>query len=259
MGPENMAEGDKGRRGHEGVEVGCETKFQWEEELTSTEEGRDCLGDEREETDRRLPKDDPELTATRDGTVTTPGGAPEGSQSSPPGSATLESYQAALEEVLTWLLSAEDGLQGQPPISPQVEEVKEQFHTHEGYMVELTSHQGSVGRVLRAGSALLMEGQLTEEEETEVREQMNLLNSRWEHLRVASMERQSRLHEVLMDLQHQQLKQLTDWLDVTEARIKMMGAQPLGPDLEDIKHQVEEHKVGSRPQSDLTSPQPPLG
>ncbi|XP_029306035.1 LOW QUALITY PROTEIN: dystrophin [Cottoperca gobio] len=161
----------------------------------------------------------------------------------PPGSTSLESYQAALEEVLTWLLSAEDGLQSQPPISNNVEEVKEQFHTHEGYMVELTTHQGSVGRVLRAGAALLAEGNLSEEEDSEVREQMNLLNSRWEHLRVASMERQSRLHEVLMGLQHQQLQQLTDWLDVTEARINRMGDQPLGPDLEDVKHQVEEHKL----------------
>ncbi|KAM6893218.1 dystrophin isoform 3-T3 [Lycodopsis pacificus] len=161
----------------------------------------------------------------------------------PPGSTSLESYQAALEEVLTWLLSAEDGLQGQPAISNNVEEVKEQFHTHEGYMVELTTHQGSVGRVLRAGAALLGEGNLSEDEDSEVREQMNLLNSRWEHLRVASMEKQSRLHEVLMDLQHQQLKQLTDWLDLTEARIKRMGAQLLGPDLEDVKHQVEEHKL----------------
>uniref|UniRef100_A0A3P8SQP0 Calponin-homology (CH) domain-containing protein n=1 Tax=Amphiprion percula TaxID=161767 RepID=A0A3P8SQP0_AMPPE len=146
-------------------------------------------------------------------------------------------------KVLTWLLSAEDGLQAQPPISNHVEEVKEQFHTHEGYMVELTTHQGSVGRVLRAGAALLGEGNLSEEEDSEVREQMNLLNSRWEHLRVASMERQSRLHEVLMELQHQQLQQLTDWLDVTEARIKRMGAQQLGPDLEDVKYQVEEHKL----------------
>uniref|UniRef100_A0A7N8X944 Dystrophin n=1 Tax=Mastacembelus armatus TaxID=205130 RepID=A0A7N8X944_9TELE len=161
----------------------------------------------------------------------------------PPGSTSLESYQAALEEVLTWLLSAEDGLQAQPSISNQVEEVKEQFHTHEGYMVELTTHQGSVGQVLRAGAALLGEGNLSEEEDSEIREQMKLLNSRWEHLRVASMERQSRLHEVLMDLQHQQLQQLTDWLDMTEARIKRMEAQPLGPDLEDIKHQVEEHKL----------------
>uniref|UniRef100_A0AAV2LCU5 Dystrophin n=1 Tax=Knipowitschia caucasica TaxID=637954 RepID=A0AAV2LCU5_KNICA len=161
----------------------------------------------------------------------------------PPGSTSLESYQAALEEVLTWLLSAEDGLQAQPHISDNVEEVKEQFHTHEGYMVELTTHQGNVGRVLRAGAALLAEGNLSEDEGQEVREQMNLLNSRWEHLRVASMERQSRLHAVLMELQHQQLQQLTDWLDVTEARIKRMSGQPLGPDLEDVKHQVEEHKL----------------
>uniref|UniRef100_A0A8K9UD93 Dystrophin n=1 Tax=Oncorhynchus mykiss TaxID=8022 RepID=A0A8K9UD93_ONCMY len=159
-----------------------------------------------------------------------------------PGATQLEDYQRILEEVLTWLLSAEDGLQAQPPISSHVEEVKEQFHTHEGYMVELTSHQGSVGRVLRAGSALLGEGHLTEEEEKEVREQMNLLNSRWEHLRNTHTWMDGWM-DVLMDLQHQQLKQLTDWLELTEGRIKRMGAQPMGPDLEDVKHQVEEHKL----------------
>lgn len=58
-----------------------------------------------------------------------------------------------------------------------------------------------------------------------------------------------------MNLQHQQLQQLTDWLDMTEARIKRMGAQPLGPDLEDVKHQVEEHKVCSCwPELELTNP-----
>ena len=63
-----------------------------------------------------------------------------------------------------------------------------------------------------------------------------------------------------MDLQHQQLKQLTDWLDVTEDRIKRMGAQPLGPDLEDVKHQVEEHKVGSpTPGREPSCLRPPLG
>lgn len=46
-----------------------------------------------------------------------------------------------------------------------------------------------------------------------------------------------------MDLQHQQLRQLTTWLDVTEARIKRMGSQSLGPEIEDVKHQIEEHKV----------------
>lgn len=43
----------------------------------------------------------------------------------------LESYQTELEEVLSWLLSAEDSLQAQGEISTDVEEVKEQFHAHE--------------------------------------------------------------------------------------------------------------------------------
>ncbi|XP_027947133.1 dystrophin [Eumetopias jubatus] len=155
----------------------------------------------------------------------------------------LDSYQTALEEVLSWLLSAEDALQAQGEISNDVEEVKEQFHTHEGFMMDLTSHQGRVGNVLQLGSQLIGIGKLLEDEESEVQEQMNLLNSRWECLRVASMEKQSNLHKVLMDLQNQQLKELNDWLTKTEERTRKMEKEPLGPDIEDLKHQVQQHKV----------------
>lgn len=46
-----------------------------------------------------------------------------------------------------------------------------------------------------------------------------------------------------MDLQNQQLAQLADWLTKTEERTKKIDSEPLGPDLEDLKRQVEEHKV----------------
>ncbi|OCT92415.1 hypothetical protein XELAEV_18015475mg [Xenopus laevis] len=154
----------------------------------------------------------------------------------------LESYQSSLEEVLSWLLSAEDILQNQKTISDNVEEVKEQFHTHEGFMMELTSHQGNVSNVLQAGSQLIATGKLSNAEENDIQEQMNLLNSRWESLRLASMDRQNNLHRRLMDLQNHQLQQLSDWLSLTEERTKKMDAE-LGPDLEDIKRQIEEHKV----------------
>ncbi|XP_064353936.1 dystrophin isoform X9 [Dromaius novaehollandiae] len=155
----------------------------------------------------------------------------------------LDNYQTALEEVLTWLLSAEDALRAQGDISDDVEVVKEQFHTHEGFMMELTAHQGRVGNVLQVGSQLLTLGKLSDDEENEIQEQMNLLNSRWESLRVASMEKQSNLHKILMDLQNQQLAQLADWLTKTEQRTKKIDSEPLGPDLEDLKRQVEEHKA----------------
>ncbi|KAM9703806.1 utrophin isoform 2-T3 [Menidia menidia] len=154
----------------------------------------------------------------------------------------LDSYQTTLEEVLTWLLSAEDALQIQEEVSDDVEEVKEQFHTHEAFMMELTAHQSSVGNVLQAGNQLIAQGNLTEEEEEEIREQMSLLNSRWESLRVASMDRQARLHEVLMDLQQKQLQQLSDWLTLTEERIKRIETAPAAKDLDIYKEQIEQHK-----------------
>ncbi|KAM3602596.1 uncharacterized protein V6R79_007126 [Siganus canaliculatus] len=154
----------------------------------------------------------------------------------------LDSYQTTLEEVLTWLLSAEDALQIQDEVSDDVEEVKEQFHTHEAFMMELTAHQSSVGNVLQAGNQLIAQGSLTDEEEGEIREQMGLLNSRWENLRVASMDRQARLHEVLMDLQQQQLQQLSDWLTQTEERIMNIETEPAAKDVDVYKEQIEQHK-----------------
>jgi dystrophin len=43
----------------------------------------------------------------------------------------LGGYQVALEEVLTWLLEAEDKLSNSSVIEGGLESVKEQFHTHE--------------------------------------------------------------------------------------------------------------------------------
>ena len=40
-------------------------------------------------------------------------------------------YQEALESVLAWLLETEDNLHKQAEISEDVQQVKQQFHTHE--------------------------------------------------------------------------------------------------------------------------------
>ncbi|KAM8945515.1 utrophin [Pelodytes ibericus] len=164
----------------------------------------------------------------------------------------LDSYQVALEDVLTWLLMAEDTFQEQDDISDDVEEVKQQFSTHEAFMMELTAHQSSVGNVLQAGNQLIAQGDLSDEEEIEIQEQMGLLNSRWEALRIVSMRRQACLHEVLMDLQRKQLDQLSDWLTITEKRIQKMDMMSFGEDYESLKTQIEEHK---KLQSDLETEQ----
>lgn len=46
-----------------------------------------------------------------------------------------------------------------------------------------------------------------------------------------------------MDLQHQQVKQLSDWLKQTEERIRKMETEPSAGDLQGYVAQLERHKV----------------
>lgn len=135
----------------------------------------------------------------------------------------LGGYQVALEEVLTWLLEAEDKLNHAPEPGSSLEVLKQQFHEHETFLVELSGHQDGVGAVLEEGARLLAEGGLHKDEEHEVRVQMSLLNSRWEGLRMRAMERQTKIHEVLMQMQQGQLDALRQWLTRTEDRISLMA------------------------------------
>ncbi|KAG7201714.1 hypothetical protein KM043_004438 [Ampulex compressa] len=139
----------------------------------------------------------------------------------------LGGYQVALEEVLTWLLEAEDKLNHAPEPGSALEVLKQQFHEHETFLMELSGHQDGVGAVLEEGARLLAEGGLHKDEEHEVRVQMSLLNSRWEGLRMRAMERQTKIHEVLMQMQQGQLDSLRQWLTKTEDRISLMASMEL--------------------------------
>ncbi|XP_015764873.1 PREDICTED: dystrophin-like [Acropora digitifera] len=103
-----------------------------------------------------------------------------------------EDYTTTLHEVLNWLSQAERTLESQERISDNVDAVKKQFHGHEDFMMELTSHQSEVGAVLEFGNQMISEGLVNDKEESEIREQMISLNDRWEGLRMAAMDRQTK-------------------------------------------------------------------
>ncbi|XP_053396069.1 dystrophin-like isoform X7 [Mercenaria mercenaria] len=156
------------------------------------------------------------------------------------GSVDLLSYQDSLENVLTWLLEAEEVVETQEVIGNTVLVVKKQFSQHEEFMLELTKHQDSIGTVLREGNDLIVEGKVKSDEENEIRVQMGLLNNRWEELRLKALDRQSKLQSTLMTLQQQQLDELADWLTKMEERISV--EKKLGSDLSHVKQQIEDHK-----------------
>lgn len=80
---------------------------------------------------------------------------------------------------------------------------------------------------------------LSPDEECEVRAQMRLLDARWEALRTRALDKQSAIHDRLMQVQQLQLDQLRQWLTATEDRISKM------PDLThnvDLCKQVEDQQ-----------------
>ena len=63
----------------------------------------------------------------------------------------LASWTNVLEEVLSWLLEAEDHLLSLNSLGQkQLETVKSRFYNHEDFMLELKSHQSAVGEVSEA-------------------------------------------------------------------------------------------------------------
>lgn len=101
-----------------------------------------------------------------------------------------------MEEVLTWLLEAEDVLLNASQPGDTLDILKRQFKEHEAFLLELSGHQDGVGAVLEEGERLLAEGGLQKDEEHEVRVQMSLLHSRWENLRKRALDRETKIHQV---------------------------------------------------------------
>ena len=131
----------------------------------------------------------------------------------------LENYLLDLKKVIEWLVASESQLSNQSNIGDDVNSVKQQFQTHEDFMLDLTKHQNNVGLVLQEGSRLINSGGINAEDDAEIRKQMKLLNDMWENLRLQAVERQAKLHERLMKLQTEQLNQMDAWLSSAEARI----------------------------------------
>ncbi|XP_075984484.1 dystrophin isoform X3 [Anticarsia gemmatalis] len=141
------------------------------------------------------------------------------------GSVELGGYYAAFEEVLAWLLEAEERLAEAPATdTDDLQRLKEHFHSHEKFLLELSEQQCRVGGVLEEGARLVLEAGLTRDEAAEVRLQLRLLNTRWEHLRTRAMSTQADVHRALMRAQHEQLERFRAWLTRTEDRMSRLAA-----------------------------------
>ena len=107
----------------------------------------------------------------------------------------FEQYCASHEDVLEWLLEAEDKLRSWGSIPDSLDQIKAQFQTGVVYMAYLKTNQEAVGKVLKAGKDLLSSkgrskaAAVTPYQEKDIRVRNKLLLDRWECLRKKSMAR----------------------------------------------------------------------
>ncbi|XP_031638601.1 dystrophin, isoforms A/C/F/G/H isoform X5 [Contarinia nasturtii] len=153
-------------------------------------------------------------------------------------------YQNAIEIVLSLLLEAEEVLSKPLPEIKELSEAKAHFQAHEEFMIKLSEYQEYVGGALEEGARLLSEPMittgLTAEDQSEIKQQMLLLNERWELLRVSALDVQSRVHACLAQVQMQKIEELRVLLTNSEDRISRMPEIDPKPDA--MPRQIKEHK-----------------
>ncbi|CAB3407196.1 unnamed protein product [Caenorhabditis bovis] len=151
----------------------------------------------------------------------------------------MNEFKSCIEQVLTWLLEAEDELSTLTlQQRADLAAVRAQFADFEMFMSSLTDSQDTVGRVLLRGQMLSNKSDSDEEKEA-IAAKLHLVNSRWEALREQAMHEQAALQMQINTLQQNELTAINQWLDSTELEIESFG--PLASDSETAIRQIELH------------------
>ncbi|EFP12235.1 CRE-DYS-1 protein [Caenorhabditis remanei] len=151
----------------------------------------------------------------------------------------LAEFKSCIEQVLTWLLEAEDELATLTQMPRvQLASVRSQFSDFESFMSSLTDSQDTVGRVLLRGQMLSNKSE-NEEEKEAIAAKLHLVNTRWEALREQAMQEQAVLQQQIHLLQQGELDTISQWLDATELEIESFG--PLASDSAQALRQIELH------------------
>lgn len=148
-------------------------------------------------------------------------------------------FENCLEQVLTWLLEAEEELNLLENVNQNdLKAVRKQFKDFELFMASLTESQDTVGRVLHRGQLLCGKAE-NEDERIAIEGQLRVVNGRWEALRELSMQRQNELQLNINKLQNLELESIDKWLGVVE--LEMTSCEPLAATAETAIQQIEAH------------------
>ena len=154
----------------------------------------------------------------------------------------IKRYQEDVEDVLTWILGAEEKLNNneqQDKNEESLETIQQIVQSLEDFTIGSSDRQKKIKDILREGQLLMRSILNSEDDVKEIQIQRDLLSGKWEELKNMIMDKQERLHNTLMSLQKKQLNDFSNWLKTVEDKISAFNE--IETNLELVNEQYKEH------------------
>lgn len=149
----------------------------------------------------------------------------ESSSERRPLSLALSKYQNNLEELLTWILDAEEKISTFQNDATDFNAAKKNLDEVNNFFSVIWNGE-NVHRVAEHGNSILSFYDLSKEESNEIKLQLQLLSSRYEQLQTAAMEKQSKSLQNLKEVEEVTFEKFKIWVNDFEKRITQMATQP---------------------------------
>uniref|UniRef100_A0A673MFR7 Dystonin n=1 Tax=Sinocyclocheilus rhinocerous TaxID=307959 RepID=A0A673MFR7_9TELE len=148
-------------------------------------------------------------------------------------------FTDALQALIDWLYKVEPQLAEDQPVHGDIDLVLNLIDSHKVFQKELGKRTGSVQALKRSARELI---EISHDDSSWVKVQMQELSTRWETVCSLSVSKQTRLEQALCQAEefHSTVHILLEWLAEAEQSLRFHGALP--DDEEALRALIEQHK-----------------
>jgi len=149
-------------------------------------------------------------------------------------------FKDAIQALIDWLEKAKRELDIDQPVYGDLDTVTALVDQHKAFQEDFKSRAKNLASVRKTASDLLQTA--TAEDARHIKEQMNLLDNKWDEVARLSEQKQRKLEDALKQAEqlHKSVHMLLEWL--SDAEMKLRFAGPLPEDESTTRQQIAEHE-----------------
>ncbi|CAK9254223.1 unnamed protein product [Sphagnum jensenii] len=150
-------------------------------------------------------------------------------------------FKDAVQALIDWLDKAKQQLAMDQPVHGDLDTVTALVDQHKSFQEDLKSRAKNLQSVRKTANDLLQTANA--EDAQHIKEQMNILDSKWDEVSTLSEQKQRKLEDALRQAEqlHKSVHMLLEWL--SDAEMKLRFAGPLPEDEATTRQQIAEHEL----------------